>query len=102
MELTPKQKEQQDMDGTPALVTGEYFTIKFQLGPVKEFEKNGCQMDAIIRVLIDRLSGLNREGARFRCRENSLAITKLEEALHWLKHRTMDREARGVEGKNEK
>jgi hypothetical protein len=35
---------------------------------------------------------------KFRCRENSLAITKLEEALMWLEKRTADREARKVEG----
>lgn len=33
-----------------------------------------------------------------RCRENSMAITKLEEALLWLRKRTMGREQRGVEG----
>jgi hypothetical protein len=31
-------------------------------------------------------------------RETSLAITKLEEALHWLAARTADRVRRGVEG----
>ena len=37
----------------------------------------------------------------FACRENALALTKVEEALHWLNHRTADRQRRGVEGKNE-
>lgn len=37
-------------------------------------------------------------GGKFRCRENALAITHLEEAGHWLEHRQREREARGVEG----
>ena len=32
------------------------------------------------------------------CRENSMAITKIEEALMWLEHRQRDRESRGVVG----
>jgi len=35
-------------------------------------------------------------------RELSLALTKLEEAMHWLRHRTNARIARGVEGTNVK
>jgi hypothetical protein len=32
------------------------------------------------------------------CRENSIAITKLDEAILWLNARTNRREAEGVEG----
>lgn len=38
---------------------------------------------------------------KFPCRENSLTITKLEEALMWNDQGTKNRQARGVEGKNE-
>ena len=41
------------------------------------------------------LEGLNNN---IPCRENSLAITKLDEALMWLKKRKEDRITRGVEG----
>lgn len=34
------------------------------------------------------------------CRENSISITKLEEAIHWQEARTRDREQRKVEGTN--
>lgn len=44
------------------------------------------------------LQGLNE---KIPCRENSLAITKLEEALHWLEARTKNRKAAGVEGTSE-
>ncbi len=38
------------------------------------------------------------QAGEFSCRENALVITKLEEARHWLDHRTQVREAQGVEG----
>jgi len=38
------------------------------------------------------------QSSKFKCRENAIAITKLEEALLWLNKRTMDRERRKVEG----
>ena len=38
------------------------------------------------------------QNSEFSCNENAMAIIKLEEALMWLRKRTMDREARGVEG----
>jgi len=34
------------------------------------------------------------------CRENSIAITKLEEAMLWMRARKLDREARDVEGRD--
>ena len=37
-------------------------------------------------------------GGKFKCRENAMAITKLDEALLWLNKRTLDRENRKVEG----
>jgi len=60
---------------------------------------DGTTNEEVIEVLIDRLNYLN---GKFPCRENSLAITKLEEALMWLNKRTADRLKRGVEGKNQK
>lgn len=60
---------------------------------------DGTTNEEVIEVLIDRLNYLN---AKFPCRENSLAITKLEEALMWLNKRTSDRLKRGVEGTNQK
>ena len=36
--------------------------------------------------------------SEYSSRENAVVITKLEEALMWLRKRTLDREARGVEG----
>jgi hypothetical protein len=77
---------------------GESFEniIKFQNGPLQEAGLNGISDEALIAIVIDRLEGFNAD--KFRCRENSLAITKLEEALLWLQKRTRDRQRRGVEG----
>ena len=81
------------------LHSGELTTeLHFQQGPVKEVGVNGIQNEQLIAVLVHRLGVLNRA---FPCRVNSLAITKLEEALLWLEKRTADRKARGVEGTNQ-
>jgi len=72
------------------------FTI--QNGPIREVGINGCQVDTIIEAATAIIRGLNKKFPR---RENSLAITKLEEAMMWLRERTRDREARGVEGTNQ-
>lgn len=71
------------------------FTL--QNGPVKEVGINGCQVDTVIETAKLILEGLNKN---FPCRENSIAITKLDEAVMWLKKRKADREKRGVEGFN--
>ena len=57
---------------------------------------NGTTNEEVLKVLIARVQFLN---GKFPCRENSIVITKLEEALMWLEKRTRDRVARGVEGK---
>ena len=56
---------------------------------------NGITNEEVLAVLIDRLRFL---GERLPSRENSIAITKCEEALLWLEKRTNDRKKRGVEG----
>lgn len=77
-----------------------FANIKFQKGAVKENGINGCQNEHLIGIVIDRLQCLNQ--GDFACRENSIAITKLEEALLWLNKRTQDRIARNVEGTSQK
>ena len=72
--------------------------IHFQKGPVKENGVNGCQNEDLILVVLDRLR--SAQSGDFSCRENALAITKLEEGLLWLNYRTNERVFRDVEGKN--
>ena len=70
--------------------------IHFQEGPIKECGVNGVCNEDLINMVIDRLEHF--QNSEFRCRENALAIAALEEALLWLRKRTMGREQRGVEG----
>lgn len=72
--------------------------ISFQRGPLGENVPNGISNESLIAIVIDRLECFN--DGPFRCRENSLAITALEEALHWMHHRTMKRQSLGLEGKS--
>jgi hypothetical protein len=61
---------------------------------------NGITIEVLLAIAIDRLQCL--QAGDFSCRENANAITKLEEAMHWLQHRTNDRLQRGVEGTSQK
>lgn len=70
--------------------------IHFQEGPIKECGVNGVCNEDLLVMVVRRLEGF--QNSEFKCRENSCAITKLEEALLWLRKRTMGRENRGVEG----
>lgn len=55
----------------------------------------GIQSEQLLIALIDRHKKLN---ARFPSREGALAITKMEEALHWLEARVKERINRDVMG----
>lgn len=70
--------------------------IHFQEGPIKECGVNGVCNEDLIAMVICRLEHFQK--SEYSCRENALAITKLEEALLWLRKRTMGRENRNVEG----
>ena len=95
-----------DIVGTAGLIPGfgpRTFgvNLRFQEGPIKvEEDMNGITNEALLAVVIDRLRGF--QSGPFACRENALALTKLEEGLMWLQKRTRERIARGVEGTLEK
>lgn len=74
--------------------------ISFQNGPIAEAGVNGITQEVLIAICIDRLRSF--QAGPFACRENALALTKLEEAQHWLHHRTQKRMSRGVEGTHKK
>lgn len=76
----------------------DFINIKFQEGTVLENGVNGAQIEDVIEVLIERLQGFQK--GKFSCRENALAITKLQEARMWLEERTRNRKKQGVEGEN--
>lgn len=70
-------------------------TFQLQSGPIAEFGVNGCQIDDVIAWAKDKIEEFNRSVP---CRENSIVITKLDEALLWLGKRKADRVKRTVEG----
>lgn len=70
--------------------------VDFQEGPLQENDLNGVFMPDLIGMVICRLEHFQR--SPYACRENAIAITKLEESLMWLRKRTNDRQARNVEG----
>lgn len=74
--------------------------ISFQNGPIAESRVNGVSNEALLAIVIDRLQCF--QAGDFKCRENAIALTKLEEAVHWLHHRTRERVSRGVEGTSSK
>lgn len=98
-----------DMAGLPAggVVLGTGIQITWQSGPLgrgaDREEANGAFVEDVIAAALQRIQHYQEAAdGRFRCRENAIAITKLEEALLWLDKRTRDREARGVEGTHDR
>ncbi len=98
-------EHENDPNGNPAggKSWGRGFEVNWQNGPLAvdgvRHEPNGAFVETIIQVAADRLRYYQTaSGGKFACRQNALAITKLEEALHWLNDRTREREMRGVEG----
>lgn len=71
--------------------------LQFQLGPRNvEGSTPGLTVNAVLAALVDYLEGF--QAGEFKCRENALVITKLEEAMHWVTHRADARARRGVLG----
>lgn len=99
----------EDTNGNPAggLVVGTGLQIDWQNGPLgrneNRIEPNGAFVETVISAALQRIEWYQTaSNGKFKCRENSIAITKLEEALLWLNKRTRDREARQVEGTHQK
>jgi len=70
--------------------------IKFQEGGVVANGVNGCTIEDLLYIVQDRLECF--QAGDFACQENEIAKTKIEESLMWLHKRTLERQARGVEG----
>ena len=66
--------------------------ITFQHGTT---DTNGITNETLLAIIIHRLQSFQK--GPHACRENALALTKTEEALHWLQARTRARTERGVE-----
>jgi hypothetical protein len=90
--FTEMKLAEKDADG------GEKYAIfiRWQNGIIQDGQQNGAFVEDVIEAARQRIMFFNsRPGSR--CRENSVAITKLEEALQWLDWRTRERLNQGVE-----
>jgi hypothetical protein len=93
---------QQDENGNPTggSVRGTGLSIDWQDGPLgrgeDRKEPNGVFVETVIDAARQRIQFY--QDSKFKCRENAIALTKLEEALLWLNKRTADRDKRQVEG----
>jgi hypothetical protein len=96
------------VDGKPAggHVRGTGLTIDWQNGPLgrvgsaERVAPNGAFVEDVIAAALQRIQHYQTE-TPFSCRENAIAITKLEEALVWLDARTARRVEQNVEGTHE-
>ena len=85
----------EDVPGVGPRMVG--VNLRFQSQPISKPEDvNGISNEALLAVVADRLRCF--QDGPFKCRENAVALTKIEEAMMWLHKRTRDRMARGVEG----
>ncbi len=80
--------------------SADHSTILFQNGPINEVGVNGITQEVLLAIVRDRLQCFQK--GEYACRENALALTKIEEAIHWLNSRTRERMSRGVEGTHTK
>jgi len=81
--------EVQNLDDTTTTQTIQFFN--------KRAGEDGTTNEELLEVLIHRIKHLQ---VMHPCRENAIAIRKLEESLMWLEKRTADRAKRGVLGKH--
>ena len=85
-EATGKHKGQHEVVGL----------VHFQEGSIQENGVNGVANEDLLGMVLARLEGFQK--SEYKCRENACAITKIEEALMWLRKRTNTRVKRGVVG----
>ena len=76
-------------------------TISFQNGPRNGLESKSGVLDTdLLEIVRDRL--ICFQNGDYRCRENDVALTHIEEALLWLNKRVEDRVERNVLGTTRK
>lgn len=84
------------LDGSEALVDKPYIKIVFQHGRPDEVGINGCRIEDVIDVLVERL--LDFQGRDLSCEENATALYHLNIAREALVLRRRRREQQSVLG----
>ncbi len=72
-----------------------FLQVNYQDGIVGDGGQSGAFVEDVLEAARQRLMFFQQ--SKFRCRENAIALTKIEEALQWLDWRTRNRLAEGVE-----
>lgn len=77
---------------------GFVYHIDFQNGPISADGNgvNGLTHETLLAIVADRLRSFQK--GPYACKANACALTHIEEAMHWLQQRTIERMRRGVEG----
>lgn len=92
-------KAEQEDHYTETINNKPVLDIQFHVGGTAATERNGVFIEDLLIVAYARLNAYNKE---LPSRENSLALTKIEEAIMWLHNRKTERELRGVYGTENK
>ena len=84
------------MDGSDAHIKTDFIDIVFQHGPPQEVGINGCRVEDVIEVVIQKL--LDFQGRELACEENAEALEHLQDACDALVKRGRRREQQGLIG----
>ena len=82
------------LDGSEALTVRPFIQVVFQHGHPNEVGVNGCRVEDVIDVAVDRL--LDFQGRNLACEENLEALEYLYQARKALAKRKRRREQQGV------
>lgn len=84
------------LDGGGAIIEKEFIRVVFQHGDPKAVGVNGCRVEDVIEVVIQKL--LDFQGRALSCQENAEALYHLDMAQEALVRRRRAREQQGVLG----
>ena len=87
------------IDGSEAKVSRKYIEITFQHGHPQKVGINGCRIEEVIDVLVDKL--LDFQGRDLACEEKATTLYHLDLAREALLLRRRRREQQGVVGSPE-
>jgi hypothetical protein len=87
------------LDGSEALVDRPFIRVVFQHGHPNQVGINGCRIEDVIDVAVDRL--LDFQGRDLGCPENAEALEYLYQAREALLRRRKIREEQGVINTNQ-
>ncbi|MBL8067164.1 MAG: hypothetical protein JNM28_01825 [Armatimonadetes bacterium] len=88
------------LDGNMAVVDQEFVKITFQHGDPAEAGVNGCRIEDVIDILVEKL--LDFQGRDLTCEENATALYHLDLAREALLLRRRRRENQGLIGQRAK